>query len=371
MSPEQQIDRSMLDGKDREQLHAIAGAVGVKGATRMRKADLIEAILETATGGNGGTESAGTAGAGTAAAPKPRRAVRSARSSELDNDPIAALAEEENALAGSEDVDLLPAPRPARTRAAAVTANRESSNGANGDAESNGAGASSASTDTDSDSDADGDADASSSPSMSSSTVTIDPEDERQSFGDGNRRGRRRRRGRGGQEGVQQGGPQGGGEPREREFQGEPIPVQGLLDLRDEGYGFLRAGGYLPGQKDVYVSASQVRRFALRKGDFVRGSSRPQASNEKYPALLRVDDISGMTPEEARERPRFEDLTPLFPDSRLALEMADDPHEITGRIVDLIAPIGKGQRGLDRVAAESRQDHDPQAARLRDRTQQP
>jgi transcription termination factor Rho len=89
-----------------------------------------------------------------------------------------------------------------------------------------------------------------------------------------------------------------------------------------------------------------VRRFALRKGDFVTGTSRPQASNEKYPALLRVDDINGMTPDDARARPKFEDLTPLFPDSELRLELPDSPHEITGRIVDLISQIGKGQRGL-------------------------
>src|SRR5262249_35899676 len=95
-------------------------------------------------------------------------------------------------------------------------------------------------------------------------TDGIDAEDERQSFGEGNRRGRRRRRGRGGED-------QPGGDARITESQGEPIPVEGLLDLRPEGYGFLRGGGYLPAQKDVYVSASQVRRFALRKGDFVTG----------------------------------------------------------------------------------------------------
>ncbi len=78
----------------------------------------------------------------------------------------------------------------------------------------------------------------------------------------------------------------------------------------------------------------------------MRGTSRPQASNEKYPALLRVDDINGMTPDDARGRAKFEDLTPLFPDSKLRLELPADPHEITGRIVDLISPIGKGQRGL-------------------------
>ena len=96
----------------------------------------------------------------------------------------------------------------------------------------------------------------------------------------------------------------------------------------------------------MYVSASQVRRFGLRKGDYVKGATRPPASNEKYPALVRVDDINGMTPDDARSRVRFEDLTPLFPDSQLRLELDDDPGEITGRIIDLISPIGKGQRGL-------------------------
>jgi transcription termination factor Rho len=84
----------------------------------------------------------------------------------------------------------------------------------------------------------------------------------------------------------------------------------------------------------------------LRKGDYVTGATRPPASSEKYPALVRVDMINEMTPEAARSRPRFEDLTPLFPDSRLRLELDGDPGEITGRIIDLIAPIGKGQRGL-------------------------
>ncbi len=122
--------------------------------------------------------------------------------------------------------------------------------------------------------------------------------------------------------------------------------MQGLLELRDEGYGFLRTRAYLASAADVYVSASQVRRFGLRKGDFVEGFSRPQASNEKYPALLRVDSINAMTPDDAKGRPRFEDLTPLFPDQNLRLEMADNPGEVTGRIIDLISPIGKGQRGL-------------------------
>jgi transcription termination factor Rho len=337
MSSEQEAERSVLAAKDREELHTIAGAMGVKAATRMRKADLIEAILAVTDGNAANGESE-------APEPKPRR-VRSVRASELEQDSgdsIAALAEEENALAATSDgdEDVMP-----RSRASAVRSTTTPATPA--EAPSNGAGASddapsnrdsgsrdSGSHDSDSDSDS-----GSRSHSGGGTAVRVDPEDERQSFGDGNRRGRRRRRGRGGQE-------QGGGEPRQVEYQGDPIEVHGLLDLRDEGYGFLRSGGYLPAQKDVYVSASQVRRFSLRKGDFVRGSSRPQASNEKYPALLRVDDINGMTPDEARDRPKFEELTPLFPDSRLRLELADEPHETLGRIVDLISPIGKGQRGL-------------------------
>ena len=137
-----------------------------------------------------------------------------------------------------------------------------------------------------------------------------------------------------------------GFEQRPEEVGGEAIDVEGLLDLRDEGYGFLRTGSYLAGRDDAYVSASQVRRFALRKGDFIKGATRAAATTEKYPALMRVDEINGMTPDEARQRPRFEDLTPLFPDERLRLELPDNPLEMTGRIVDLIAPIGKGQRGM-------------------------
>ncbi len=130
------------------------------------------------------------------------------------------------------------------------------------------------------------------------------------------------------------------------EYNGDLVEIEGLLDLRDEGYGFLRASGYLAGRNDAYVSASQVRRFGLRKGDHVKGATRPPASSEKYPALVRVDLINDVSIDEARHRVRFEDLTPLFPDSRLKLELADDPGEITGRIIDLIAPIGKGQRGM-------------------------
>ncbi len=124
------------------------------------------------------------------------------------------------------------------------------------------------------------------------------------------------------------------------------MQVAGLLDLRDEGFGFLRTNGYLPSPKDVYVSIGQVRRLGLRKGDWVEGASRPAGASEKYPALVQVDTVCGLPAEGARQRPRFEDLTPLFPDSRLNLEVPGDQANMTARIVDLVSPIGKGQRGL-------------------------
>jgi transcription termination factor Rho len=129
-------------------------------------------------------------------------------------------------------------------------------------------------------------------------------------------------------------------------YAGELVEVEGLLDLRDDGYGFLRTKGFHPSPNDVYVSINQVRRYHLRKGDAIVGGFRPAASNEKYPALLRVDSVAGIDPEVARLRPRFEDLTPLFPDEKLKLETNEGKTDLTPRIVDLLAPIGKGQRGL-------------------------
>jgi transcription termination factor Rho len=121
---------------------------------------------------------------------------------------------------------------------------------------------------------------------------------------------------------------------------------EGTLDILPEGYGFLRVTGYLPGELDVYVSASQIRKFGLRKGDRVDGPIRPPRSQEKFPALTRILSVNGMTADEARERPKFSKLTPLFPDIRLRLEVDGNPNHTLARIIDLIAPIGKGQRGL-------------------------
>jgi transcription termination factor Rho len=157
---------------------------------------------------------------------------------------------------------------------------------------------------------------------------------------------RRRRRGRGAQGGV----PHYQRDDRFDDAEVEDDPNAevrtGILDLLPEGYGFLRTGGYLPGDKDVYVSVSQVRRLHLRKGDEIVGSVRSPKESEKYQALLKVHSINGMEPEKAQQRPRFADLTPLYPQDRLTLEQPDNARLITARIIDLIAPIGKGQRGM-------------------------
>src|SRR5437016_2946962 len=233
MSGEQQLERSVLENKERDELHAIADAMGLKPGARTKKADLVDNILRATGVDVGDPESNGSGPSGEAAA-KPRRGrTTRARASE-----------------------------PAGTE------------------------------------------------------VTTQPD------GDGDRSERDLQ-----------------GQGQDVQFQGEPVAVQGFLDLRDEGFGFLRTSGFLPSPRDIYVSISQVRRFALRKGDYVEGASRPASSNEKYPALLRIDNVSGLTPDEARQRPRFEDLTPLFPDSKMRLEVPGDAANVTARIVDLVAPI--------------------------------
>ena len=120
--------------------------------------------------------------------------------------------------------------------------------------------------------------------------------------------------------------------------------VSGILDVLSDGYGFLRTSGYLPGEKDVYVGTSTIRRNHLRKGDYLTGQTRPARPKEKFAALLRIDTVNGVPLDEVGKRIRFADLTPVFPDERLVLEHGRS--SITSRVIDLCAPIGKGQRGL-------------------------
>ena len=130
---------------------------------------------------------------------------------------------------------------------------------------------------------------------------------------------------------------------------GEEIVAEGTLEIMNEGYGFIRSpdSSYLAGPDDVYVSPSQIRRFGLRTGDSLSGKIRPPKNGERYFALLQVDDINGDEPTARKDLELFENLTPLFPDERLVLERGNGSTEdIAARIVDLVAPIGKGQRGL-------------------------
>jgi transcription termination factor Rho len=118
----------------------------------------------------------------------------------------------------------------------------------------------------------------------------------------------------------------------------------GVLDIVDDSKGYLRCDHYKPGRKDVYVSQSQIRRFGLRTGDMVVGQVRPPKENEKYFSLLRVEAVNGMDPEAAKRRPQFESLTPIFPEERFILETTS--RNLTTRLLSMVAPIGKGQRGL-------------------------
>ncbi len=161
--------------------------------------------------------------------------------------------------------------------------------------------------------------------------------------GDGNRRGRRYRdRNRRGRERFTE-------TPGDTEVRDDDVllPVAGILDVLDS-YAFVRTSGYLTGSNDVYVSLSQVRKYHLRRGDAVTGAVRAPRENEaarqKFNALVRLDTINGLDPEQAKNRPEFTKLTPLYPNERLRLET--EAHILTTRVIDLVMPVGKGQRAL-------------------------
>ncbi len=125
---------------------------------------------------------------------------------------------------------------------------------------------------------------------------------------------------------------------------GEENLQNGILDVLPDGFGFLRTGGYSQSKGDVYVSTSQIKRFNLRRGDQILGQIRPAREGEKYPAMVRIETVNGQEPQKGRWRPNFDDLTPLYPMERLRLEWK--PNDIAPRVIDLVAPIGKGQRGM-------------------------
>ena len=405
MTAEQQLERSVLEGKERDELHAIAQALSVKTTTRTKKADMIDGILKaTGVDVDGGNGSAGDArgagngnGAGTAAVvdtatggngtggngTEGGRGARRGRPASAGDDGVDGNGSGSGSSADVADPDGDPAagrPRRGQGRAPATlsfgpdddaraTADVADPDGDPDDGDRSGSGADTASGERqvngDTDRQGDGRQNNQNNQGGRQNNQGNQGNQNRQNNQNrqgnqgnrqnnqgggnddaGNRRSNRRRRGRDRQGDGGERDLQGAGGGQEQQYQGELLPVRGLLDLRDEGYGFLRCEGYLPSTKDVYVSISQARRFALRKGDYLEGACRPAGSTEKFPALLRIDTVSALDPEEARNRPRFEDLTPLFPDERLDLEMPGEKENMTTRIVDLLSPIGKGQRGL-------------------------
>jgi transcription termination factor Rho len=382
---ETQLERSVLEAKERDELFAIADALGASPGARAKKSDLIDQILRAtgiepdaasesepekprrtrarkaavkpaepgepslpANGSDLGAEPAAEeSGAGDAAAPD--GGVSRARNGSSDGPAgqtdVTAGAngstgdpDSEAVTAGSKAAD---SPRGSGRRAPASGADRGPSSGRS---ETGGRSQSGGRRETGGRGETDGLSGDGADPATGEVDNGTQSGAVSTGFGaePGNRRNRRRR-GRDRFDRPERDLP---GQSVESQYNGEPIPVTGYLDLKDEGYGFLRTSGFLSGPGDVYVSISQVRRFALRKGDFLEGAARPAGGNEKYPALLRIDTVSGLTPDDARGRPRFENLTPLFPDAKLRLEIPGDSANLTARIVDLISPIGKGQRGM-------------------------
>jgi transcription termination factor Rho len=311
------IDRSTLEGKLLPELQQIAQTMGIEGSQRLRKAGLIDAIVEASSNGE-------RPGNGEATTSSPRET----------SVPMAAVSTEVDGAASGDATD--------DAVGAAVVAESPPE---------------SATRDTD-------------QRSTSSEAPTRDrrPQDDRHPGGDDRRQDDRQ-----GGDARPQGGDRGDGgdrndprnrrrrptreerrqqreERREREEQ-ERIEAlktapsaSGILDLLPDGYGFMRTSGYLPGPDDIYVSMSQVRKHQLRKGDVVTGKVRQPKDNEKYWALLEVEKVNDINVDDVKERKNFDKLTPLFPDDRFRLESG--PTAVTERIIDMIAPIGKGQRGM-------------------------
>ena len=123
-------------------------------------------------------------------------------------------------------------------------------------------------------------------------------------------------------------------------------PVEGVLEVLPDGYGFLRMTNYYSGPKDIYLSITQIRRFSLKTGDYVEGRARPHREGDKFDALMYIDKVNGLLPDENARRKTFEELVPIFPNERYTLETAGEGNSLAARLIDLIAPIGKGQRAM-------------------------
>ncbi|MGW6771492.1 transcription termination factor Rho [Streptomyces sp. NPDC055037] len=397
-----------LEGMVLAELQQVASGLGIRGTARMRKSQLIEVIKEAQAGGSSAAKSADSGNADAETKPK-RRATSKARTGEAAEEKSGkaekTVAQQQIDIPGQPASDDQPTGERRRRRATAQAGSPETATDARADAPAD----VKVEAQPDAKAEAAVSASAGGSAQAETDGRRGERQDRGQR-GDrdrgerGDRRDRQRdRRGKGddqqgGQGGQQQGGgrqqrdnrggggqgqSQGGGQNtgpqddfddeaggrrgrrgryRDRrgrrgrdEFgPGEPqvadddvlIPVAGILDILDN-YAFIRTSGYLPGPNDVYVSLAQVRKNGLRKGDHVTGAVRQPKEGErreKFNALVRLDSVNGMAPETGRGRPEFQKLTPLYPQDRLRLET--DPGVLTTRIIDLVAPIGKGQRGL-------------------------
>ena len=315
------LEQSALEAKDREQLVAIAGALGVKSASRAKKAELIEMILEQTKPAEVAPKPAKKEDAPKAEKPAAKSPAPAGPVLGADGEP---LADWEIELAEHEGTPVAPDARRASEQDRGDRNANRNSNRHNNNRNNN----------------------------YRNAGDRGERDNNRTDGGgfDNNRNRNRNRRRRG--KGPRDEGPQGNDryetiEPESNEpISTEPVKVSGYVDLRDEGYGFLRVNGYLPSREDSYISVRLTRQYGLRKGDHVSGMSKPAGRNEKNPAMLDVETINNVAADQVKNRPRFEDLTPLFPDSKLGLENAADPNNMTARIIDLIAPIGKGQRGI-------------------------
>ncbi|MGB0148190.1 MAG: transcription termination factor Rho [Ilumatobacteraceae bacterium] len=331
----QALEQSVLETKDKDQLLAISKALGVKVTARSKKADIISAILATTGGSSAGdaTDQSASSGAEKASTSGGDRSATS-----TTEDAPAEKSDDSTASAPSKKTaEAAPAPAtdeepPAEwelefSAEPAEDVAKESSSergGQNRDGQQR-------------------DGQRQQRNGQRDGQRQDGPRD-----ADGESRNRRRRRRRKG--GRPDEGPQG----EDRDFledddtpvSNDPVPVDGYLDMRDEGYGFVRVNNYLSSKKDAYVPVRMSRQFGLRKGDHLVGMMRPAGRNEKNPAMLEIQTVNGRPPEEAKKRRKFEDMTALFPDEKLRLENEDDPTDMTSRIIDLICPIGKGQRGL-------------------------
>ena len=322
------LERETLERKDRDELQKIVGALGGKATTRTRKADLIDQILELTGVSPAGEDQA-----------QPSDDDASEPEAETRSEPSPAESPDTDTKDEAEE----PSPERARTGVAARRAGAKADEGRGGAKQPKG------------DQGDKGGQDTKQSTGGQDTKQSTGGQDTKQSKGQDEGRGqdqggdnrdesgddtdssgkRRRRRGRNRD-----------GAPSQEEYSGDPVPVVGVLDLRDDGYGFLRVDGLLPSKDDCYVSVKQVRQFGLRKGDVVTGGSRPAFRNEKNPAILHIDSVNDVALEPGTERPHFADLTAVFPTERIALTLDDEADDRTTRAIDLLAPIGKGSRVL-------------------------